>query len=386
MIPITKPLFSQDEKDALLQAIDAQWVGQGQQVAAFEEELVRDTNGLVAVAVHSGTAALHLLLRALGVQNGDVVCLPAFSFVASANAVEYCGAKPLFVDIDLASYNMNLNELERLLRGGLQAKVVMVVHQFGLMMDVQGLQAMLDGHGMYDTRIVEDAACAAGATFADFAPGQFSTGACFSMHPRKLITAGEGGYVQTRDREIAKRIKIMRSHGLDDQGDMTELGFNYRMTDLQAGVALAQLGKLEQFVEARCQQADFYAQALGGLDNLALPIAGGDARPNWQSYVVRLQPEWLDPKSEQSIAKLKELRNAVIEFAHENGVQLRASSPAFAEFGYYQDRYGLRPMDFPVSFLAASASLALPIFPGLGVEEQQVVVDVVKKALTKFEV
>jgi dTDP-4-amino-4,6-dideoxygalactose transaminase len=385
MIPIVKPLFDACEKDALMQSIDQQWVGQGPQVAAFERALERQQAGVSAVAVNSGTAALHLLLQALEVGDGDTVILPAFSFVATANVLEYCHAKPIFVDIDAATFNLDVDLLKKLLQQGSQAKALMVVHEFGLMMDVAALRQLLGQHSMSKTRIIEDAACASGASFTGDRPGKYSDGACFSMHPRKLITAGEGGYVVTGDSKLTSRIKLLRNHGLDENGDMHELGYNYRMTDLQGGLALAQLSKLDDFVRARCQQAEVYTANLAAHSVLQLPIANSQAKTNWQSYVVRLKPSWLDAGSEASILKLKSKRDVIIAFAQQNGVQLRTAAQAFAELSYYQKKYGMRPMDYPVSFLAASATLALPIYPGLSADDQQVVIDVVEKALTILE-
>ncbi len=381
-IPIVVADIDDDDAAATMEVLRRRWPGQGPKVEALEEEGATLTKRQHAVACHSGTAALHLTLLSLGVGSNDLVMTPAFSFVASANVVEYCGAKPLFVDIDLATYNIDPAALAGHCKQQ-QDKIaaVMVVHQFGLCADMASIESIAT---QFDFDVVEDAACALGSKLHGQEAGSFGEVACFSFHPRKVVTAGEGGMLVTDRAEVAQRCRLLRSHGLEAGGEMRELGFNYRMTDLQAAMVLSQLKRLPALLAKRQHHAAFYTERLQQVEELILPQAMQGSQPNYQSYVVRLQPEWLDATKMSSIERVKRKRDAMITACHEQGVMVRPAAYSLPALQYYQQKYALSPMSFPNSLLAANSTVALPIYPGLQEQELERVVSTVTEA-ARFE-
>ena len=266
-IPIASPCLGEEEWEACREPLLSGWLTQGPQVAAFEREFAerRDSQ---AIATTSCTTALHLALAAAGLNAGDEVIVPAFTWVATANVVRYCGATPVFVDVDPATYNLDPEQLA----AGLSPRTrgVIPVHLFGLCADLGAIRRNLPA----DVFVLEDAACAAGASYHGRPAGGLGDAAAFSFHPRKAITTGEGGMVTTNDASLADRARQLRNHGAsiseEDRhrgpqpflmADYDEVGFNYRMTDLQAAVGLVQLGKLDRFVAERQRWADWYGSS-----------------------------------------------------------------------------------------------------------------------------
>ena len=307
MIPIAIPVLEKAEAEASYQAVLSGWVSQGPQVAAFEREFASAVAAAHACAVSNCTTALHIALLAAGVGPGDEVITPSLSFIATANSIRYCGAIPIFVDIDPATYNLDPSCVAEAVTG--RTRAILAVHQMGMPCDLHALTAVAT---RYNIALIEDAACAAGSQVridGQWEPigkprGQI---ACFSFHPRKVITTGEGGMLTTSNPEFDRNFRLSRQHGMSVPDtvrhgsqevifeDYLVVGFNYRMTDVQAAIGRKQLERLSNLISSRRALAALYAEVLQGVEGLQLPLEPEWARSNWQSYCVRL-PDWVDQK------------------------------------------------------------------------------------------
>jgi perosamine synthetase len=296
-IPIARPYFGLEEEAAALEVIRSGWVSQGPQVAEFERCFAQYVGAAHAVAVSSCTTALHLALLAAGVKPDDEVLCPSLSFIATANAIAYAGATPVFVDVDPFSYNMDPACIERAITA--RSRAILVVHQIGLPSAIDEICALAAAHGL---AVVEDAACAIGAEYKGARIGQPHTSmACFSFHPRKILTTGEGGMITTADENVAIRLRKLRQHAMTVsdlarhrstqivQESYDELGFNYRMTDLQAAIGTVQLKRLEEMLARRRALAERYTEFLSRFDWMIVPTVPPECRHNYQSYMVRLK-------------------------------------------------------------------------------------------------
>lgn len=373
-VPIALPSMGEEEWLALREPIESGWLTQGAKVSAFEAAFAERHQVAHALATTSCTTALHLSMAALGVGPGDEVIVPAFTWVSTANAVLYCGAKPVLCDVDPVTFNIDPARLGALVTD--RTKLVVVVHLFGLCADMDGIRAALPD-GVW---ILEDAACAAGASYKGTPAGGLGTAACFSFHPRKSITCGEGGMLTTNDPELAARAEVMRNHGASiseeqrHQGPQPyllpafdELGFNYRMTDLQAAVANVQLGKLDGFVAEREQGARRYRQALGDIDWLRQPESPNDGQHAWQAYVTVVDP-----------ARAPKPRNEIMAELHERGVATRPGTHAVHMLGYYRQRFGFDVDDFPGARDCEQNTMAIPLHNRMSDADFDHVVDAIR--------
>ncbi|MDB4968470.1 MAG: DegT/DnrJ/EryC1/StrS aminotransferase [Myxococcales bacterium] len=283
---MARPLMGPEEAAAVARVLASGWVMQGPEVEAFEADFARAVGAPHAAAVSSGTAALHLALLAVGVRPGDEVVTVSHSFIATANSVRLCGATPVFVDIEAGTFNMDPARVEAAITP--HTRAILCVHQMGMPCDLAAIGAVATARGV---ALVEDAACAAGSEVRAGSDGAGSDGwqaigrphsdaACFSFHPRKLITTGDGGMVTTRDAAVDERIRAWRSHGTRDG----VYGLNYRMTDLQAAVGRVQLGRLPGLVVERRRLVEELRRRL---PTVAFPVEPLWARSNWQSLCVR---------------------------------------------------------------------------------------------------
>jgi len=368
-IPISRPSLSDEEWHALHGSLESGWLIQGPKVKEFEEAFARRHRAPHAVAASSGTTALHLALAALGVGPGDEVIVPAFTWVATANAVLYAGATPVFVDVCEGTYNLDCARVPAALSS--RTRAVIPVHLFGLCADMAALGSLLPA----GIPVIEDAACAAGAGYYGTPAGALGQVACFSFHPRKSITTGEGGMLLTGDATIARRVRELRNHGLREAdpgsppppssrlAEIEVLGFNYRLTDLQAAIGLVQLAKLDRFVAERAHWARWFANELADIAWLRMPEVPEHYDHAWQSFVTVVTEE----------APLS--RDDLMARLQERGIATRPGTHAVPELAYYRERFGFTPGQFPVAARLLTRSMAIPLHNCMTPDDYRYVVD-----------
>lgn len=373
-IQISLPSTGDDEWQAVREPLRTGWLTQGPKVAEFEKAFGARHAVTHALATTSCTTGLHLILAAMGVGPGDEVIVPAFTWVATANVVVYCGATPVFVDVDRSTNNLDVNDLQRKLTS--RTRAVIAVHLFGLCADMDALAAVLPRH----VPIIEDAACASGASYKGRHAGGLGLAAAFSFHPRKSITTGEGGMVTTNDDALAATANMLRNHGAaisEEQRhrgprpyllpDFNLLGFNYRMTDLQGAVGLVQLGKLDRFIAERDAAAQWYIDELSSVPWLRMPQRPSDGTHAWQAFVTYVDPK-LAPRA----------RNDIMEFLQSRGISTRPGTHAVHLLGYYREKYGLRPDDFPGARDCDAHTMAIPLHNRMTQDDYRYVADTLK--------
>jgi perosamine synthetase len=377
-IPIAKPLIGPEELEAVRRPLESGWVVQGPEVQAFEEKVCAYTGAAHAVAASSGTTALHVALAALGLQPGDEVIVPAFTWVSTANVVHHLGGRAVFCDIDLATFNLDVAQLESLVTP--KTTGIVPVHLFGLPAAMDEVLAVAKRHGLW---VLEDCACSLGGWIGDTHTGLLGDLGCLSFHPRKSVTTGEGGMVFTDDADLAARARSFCDHGAaiaaeaNGSGqafllsDYDELGFNFRLTDIQGAVGSAQMDRLPEVLAGRRARAEAYTEQLAGLDWLATPTTPPGVTHGWQAYVCLYRPE--EPTL-QNVRELNARRNALMTRLDEQGIATRQGTHAPVLTALYRERYGVRPDDFPNAVLADRLSMALPLYPQLTDEDQARVV------------
>jgi perosamine synthetase len=356
-VALALPCTGHEEWLALREPLESGWLTQGPKVVAFEKAFAARHKVPHALAVTSATTGLHLALAALGVGPEDEVVVPAFTWVATANAAVYCGATPIFVDIDPVTFNMDTRDLVRRITP--RTKAVIAVHLFGLCADMDAIRAVVP-EGVH---LVEDAACAAGASYKGQPAGSIGNVGVFSFHPRKSITTGEGGMITTRDSEIAARVEQLRNHGASISDEMRRgppkpyqmpdydvLGYNYRMTDIQGALGVVQLGKLDRLIDERDEAVKKYESGLSGVPWLRLPARPSDSRHAWQAYVTYVDAD-----------RAPISRNRIMEGLERRGIATRPGTHAVHMLGYYRDRFGIAPEDYPGARNADQNSMALPL-------------------------
>jgi perosamine synthetase len=377
MIPIAMPLLDEDEADAAREVVLSGWVSQGPQVAAFEREFSALVGAPHASAVCNCTTALHLALLTLNIAPGDEVITASHSFIATANCIRYCGASPVFVDIDPDTYNIDPARVAEAITP--RTRAILAVHQMGMPCDLSALNDLARRH---DLALIEDAACAAGSQIRvdeqwNWIGKPHGHIACFSFHPRKVITTGEGGMLTTSNPEFDKKFKRLRQHGMNVPDtlrhsssqvifeDYLEAGFNYRMTDVQAAVGRRQLQRLPELVARRRAHASRYAELLGNIEGLRLPAEPRWARSNWQSYCVRL-PNRVDQK-------------AVMQNLLDQGIATRRGIMCSHREAPYLN--GKQRHDLRQSELAQDHSILLPIYAQMSEDDLMCVADALKVEL-----
>lgn len=374
-IPITKPVFGDEEMQAVQRPLEIGWVVQGPFVAEFEEKFSSYTKAVHSVAVSSCTTALHIAVAALGLKPGDEVIVPAFTWVATANVVEYMGAKPVFCDIDLATFNLDISQIEALLTP--RTVGIIPVHLFGLCADMRPILEIAGKRGLW---VVEDAACAFGSWYHGQHAGTFGEMGCFSFHPRKSITTGEGGMITTANEDFDRLSRSLRDHGASRSdlarhsgkaafllSEYHHLGYNYRMTDIQGALGCAQMKRAAWILAARTRCAQIYDEMLGRVEWLDTPSVPEGYEHGYQAYVCLFRPENPTLKNVES---LHERRNALMMRMETKGIATRQGTHAVVIQNYYAEKYGLKPEQFPNAYLADRLSLALPLYPQMTNDEQ----------------
>lgn len=383
-IPIAKTVFEQADFDAILKPLRSGWVVQGPCVKEFETKWSAFTGAAHSIATSNCTTALHLSLSALGVGPGDEVIVPAFTWVASANAVESLGARPVFCDIDLKTFNIDPALIEQVIT--LRTKALMPVHLFGLSVDMDAVLRIARKHNLF---VVEDAACGFASWYKNKHVGSFGTTGCFSFHPRKAITTGEGGMITTEDGALASKLRAMRDHGAtvsDHQRhlgpkpyllpEFPYLGYNYRMTDIQGSIGSTQMDRATTIHQARAKWAGRYNEALSTVSWLRTPVSGADYLHGYQAYVCMFVPEAINAGN---ISQVNGRRNDFMDHLQQNGVSTRPGTHAVHMLGYYAQKYHLKPEMFLNSWIADQCSIALPLFPTMTEEEFAHVTTLIKR-------
>jgi dTDP-4-amino-4,6-dideoxygalactose transaminase len=371
-IPVMRPWLGPEEAAAAAETIASGWVAQGPKVAAFEQAVCGQVGTDHGVALSSCTAALHLAMVVLGLGPGDEVVVPSLSFIATANAVRYVGATPVFADVDQTTQNLSAKTIEQTLTSATRA--VILVHQAGVPADLDEVHVLCDP---LEVAVVEDAACALGATYRGRPVAANTELAAFSFHPRKVITTGEGGMIVTSLADRAERLRRLREHGMNVSAAVRhvspepviesylETGFNYRMTDIQAAVGLAQLSRLETLVTRRRALGARYQEQLADVPGLRMVRDPPYGTTNYQSFWVVLPDDF--PVS----------RDHLLRLLAEAGISARRGIMA----AHLEPAYAGHPCDqLPVTEWLTSRSLILPLFHQMTEEEQDRVVAVVRRA------
>jgi len=373
-IPVMIPMLGEEEAEAAAEAVRSGWVAQGPRVARFEQEFAQLVGAGHGVAVSSCTTGLHLALVMLGAGPGDEVIVPSLSFIATANAVRYVGATPVFADVDLATGNLTVETIDAVRTP--RTKAVVAVHQGGVPFDTVALRKAAEGWGV---GLVEDAACAAGSTAYGQPAGTGAAIAAWSFHPRKVITTGEGGMVTVDDADWAKRLRRLREHGMNVSAAdrhasaqpvleaYLETAYNYRMTDIQAAVGLVQLGRLAGLVAQRRQLAARYQELLSGIDGLVPVRDPAYGQTNYQSFWVLL--DGFPVARDEVLAEL-----ASRGVSARRGIMASHLEPAYAD---------ATPGPLPVTERITHESLILPLHHKLTEDDQDYIVDILRNLATR---
>lgn len=353
MIKLAVPEIGKEELDEIKKVIDSKYLVQGHKVEEFEKMVAQYLNVKNAIAVSSGTAALHLALIALDIKSGHEVIVPDFTFPATSNVVELVGAKTKFVDIKLDSFCIDVDKIEEKIteKTTEKTKAIIPVHEFGQSADMDKIMMLAE---KYNLKVIEDAACALGTEFKGKKVGTIGDIGCFSFHPRKAITTGEGGMIVTNNNDLAEKIRILRNHGISYQDGRVQFalaGFNYRMTDIQGAMGVVQMRKLESLIKRRRELADEYNKLMRDEEKIFLPIEKSEGKHIYQTYHVMLH-ERIN-------------RNELIRKLKENGIETNLGAYAIHNQKYYKEKYQYDDIEFRNSILAYKQGLALPLYYGL---------------------
>lgn len=367
MIPVAKPYFDENEERAAAEAIRSGWVVQGPRTMEFERMVAERVGAKYALATSNCTTALHLALLALGIGAGDEVLVPSYSFIATANSVLHAGATPVFVDIDARTYNMDPQRIEEKITP--RTKAMMPVHQIGLAADIDTIQDIACKHNLV---VLEDAATIIGGTYKDKPIGAHSRAVCFSFHPRKAITTGEGGMVTTNDPDVAHMVEMLRSHGANVSDyarhgagkviieQYPVLGYNYRLTDIQGAVGVEQMKKLDWILRRRLDIARQYNQAFADLDFIETPYEPPYAKHTYQSYCLRIAHN--APKT----------RDEIMEAMQAAGIATRRGVMAAHLEPFYINTFGR--VSLPITEEATRSTILLPIYAQMTEQEVETVI------------
>jgi perosamine synthetase len=390
-IPIARTNLTEAEINSVLDPLRSGWLVQGPKVREFEEKWSSFTGSKHSIAVTSCTTALHLSLAALGFGPGDEAIVPAFTWISTANVVEHLGGRVVFCDIDLDIFNIDPEKIEAKITA--KTKAILPVHLFGLAADMEAINAIARQHKLW---VVEDAACGFGSRYHGQHVGTQGTTGCFSFHPRKAITTGEGGMVTTQNDQLAEKIRRLRDHGAamsDLQrhlgarpyllADHPDAGYNQRMTDLQAALGSAQMDRATDIITERQRLASRYDQAFENLAWLQTPAQLHGYEHGYQSYPCLFQPDRAKAAARHSKkAEIKDInteRNLWMDQLQQQGISTRPATHAVHMLSFYQQKYGLQPEDFPNAFAANDCSISFPLFHGMTKAEQDFVIEQVRE-------
>jgi len=391
-IPITKTIFGDEEKEAIVKPLETGWVVQGPNVAKFQTMFSEFTGSKYAHAASNCTTALHLGLEAMGITKGDKVIVPSFTYIASANAVEYTGAEVIFCDINLKTFNIDETKLEDLIKMDGTIKAIMPVNLFGLCANMLYIMELAK---KYNLKVIEDSACGFDGWIGDKHSGTFGDCGCFSFHPRKSICTGEGGMLITDDENIANKVSQLKDHGASksdlqrhkEKGgsllpDFTMRGYNYRMTDMQGALGVCQMDKKEYIMNGRREIAAKYDVLLKDISQLVTPYIPENYKHGYQSYVcIFTDGEDISNLTKEQIDKINIKRNIFMEKLENMTISTRQGTHAVHTLGYYKNKNNFKDEDFIMSYAADRLSIALPLYAGMSNEEFDYVILNIKEAL-----
>ena len=403
-VPIIKPYFGEEEAQAAAEALASGWVAQGPRVAEFEKLVAAHEGCAFGVATTNCTTALHLLMVAMGFGPGQDVIVPSFTFVATGNAVEYTGANAILADVDPRTFNIDVSKLDDFVaqryeekdgawfsrRSGNRLSGIVPVNEFGLCADIPAVNAFAARYGL---KVIEDSACALGAKIGETHQGGFGNPSAVSFHPRKSISTGEGGMALINDPKLAEHVRQLRSHAASisevqrDAGkgyllpEFNELGFNYRMTDIQGAIGCAQMKKLDYITERRTELAHRYDRLLPqAVPCVRTPFVPEGYTHIYQTYCTMLLPEAVGCRT---VDEAHAFRNEWMDRLEQNGIATRQGTHALHTLGYYVKKYGYRHEDLPGAYACDRLSLAIPLYVTMTEEEQDYVIEKMAELLPK---
>lgn len=401
-IPVTMPYFDGQESENVKKVLESGWVAQGPIVAKFENAIAAHEGTRYGVATTSCTTALHLAMVVEGLTRGMDAIVPAFTFVATANAVVQTGAIPVFADVYQETFCIDVENVRNIIERDYVRKGstlvnkktsntlwgIVPVHQFGLCCNILEINEIAQEYGL---KVIEDAACALGAKIEGTHEGGFGNCSCISFHPRKSITTGEGGMIMTDNAELAKRMKELRTHGSTVSADQrhkmkgfllpefNEAGYNYRMTDIQGAVGMAQINKLDWIIGEKQRRADIYNRLISTvLPEFIIPSIPDGYYHTYQSYVCMLDCKKLRL---DSVAAGGEYRNVLLQKLEDAGIATRQGTHAVHMLGYYKYQFGYMPNDYPNAYACDHLSITLPLYVQMTDEDQEHVVQTIRKTI-----
>jgi perosamine synthetase len=367
MIPLSSPDLTQREKDLVMEVLDSGILGLGPKMKQFEELMADYIGARYAIACNSGTSGLHMLIRALGIKDGDEVITTPFSFVASSNCILFERAKPVFVDIEETTYNMDIAQIEAAITE--RTKAILPVHVFGQPVNMDAIRDLAE---TYNLRVIEDACEAIGAKWNGEKVGALGDAGVFAFYPNKQMTTGEGGIIVTNDKEIADLCYSLRNQGRGEDGlwlKHVRLGFNYRMDELSAALGVAQLERIEEMLAARARVAQLYLEKFREVDGVILPKIDPRAEVSWFVFVIRFA-EGLN-------------RDRIMQRLVARGIGCRPYFTPIHLQPFYREQFGYKPGDYPVTERVAKGTLAIPFFNRLSEEQIDAVVTAVREEIER---
>jgi perosamine synthetase len=378
MIAIAKPYLTKDEAQNAYDTILSGWVTQGPKVQQFEEKFAAYVGAKYAVALSNCTTALHLAMIVAGIKEGDEVICPSMSYIATANCIKYVGAEPVFAEVHSDTFNIDVSHAEKLITP--KTKAILIVHQVGLPADIDAFKTLCK---KYNLQLIEDAACAAGSAYKGSKIGSHSDLVCFSFHPRKVITTGDGGMITTNNEAYYQRLKLLRQHGMSVSDrvrhssstvimeDHLEVGYNYRLTDIQAAVGIKQLEKLDWIIAERRKIAEIYQDSFKTFDFVRLPSEPDGYFTNWQSYMLYLKPN----------SPIK--RNDLMQLLLDKGISTRRGIMTSHRETAYKNHKLIATL--PISEDASDQSIVLPLYVPMSKEDVDYVVNTIQEIFNSFK-
>jgi len=363
-IPLSSPDISQSEEEKVLEVLRTRHLSQGPKIEDFEKSISEYINIPYVIGVNSGTSALHLIVRSLGLKEGDEVITTPFSFIASSNCLLMEKVKPVFVDIDPKTYNLNPSLIEDKINP--KTKAILVVHIFGHPADMNPIYEIAEKHGL---KVIEDACEAIGAEYHGEKVGRKSDAATFAFYPNKQITTGEGGVIVTSNPKIAELCKSMRNQGRNVNGDWLvyeRLGYNYRLDELSAALGVAQMERIEEILEKRKSVAENYLNELADIPEITLPFIAKEVKMSWFTFVIKVDMD---------------KRQKIMEFLHQEGIDCREYFPCIHLEPFYKEMFGYKEGDFPIAEKISKETIALPFHNNLKSEEVDYISVKLKEAI-----